>query len=138
MKTRRFSIVAAALALCRRRHHPVRAGTVGTQRPLVKSTPQQLTLKPKARTCPISRQGGARLHEVAPERCYLGEGIGVSRNSKGHIFVNTCSQQTRVLEFDQNGNYVREIGKELFGLICCHGVRVDAQDNIWAIDEGSN
>ena len=54
------------------------------------------------------------------------------------IYVNTCAQQTRVFEFDPNGNYVREIGKDLFGHICCHGVRVDAQDNIWAIDAGSN
>ena len=54
------------------------------------------------------------------------------------IFVNTCAQQTRMLEFDPNGNYVREIGKDLFGHILCHGVRVDAQDNIWVIDEGAN
>ena len=43
----------------------------------------------------------------------MGEGIGVASNSKGHIFVNTCAQQTRNFEFDPNGNYVREIGKDL-------------------------
>src|SRR5690349_4227141 len=30
-----------------------------------------------------------------PPNVYMGEGIGVSTNSKGHIFVNTCAQQTR-------------------------------------------
>ena len=68
----------------------------------------------------------------------MGEGIGVASNSKGHIFVNTCAQQTRNFEFDQNGNFVREIGKDSYGNVFCHGIRVDAQDNIWVIDEGSN
>ena len=73
-----------------------------------------------------------------PPNVYMGEGIGVATNSKGHIFVNTCAQQTRNFEFDQNGNYVREIGKDLYGNVFCHGIRVDAQDNIWVIDEGAN
>ena len=73
-----------------------------------------------------------------PPNVYMGEGIGVATNSKGHIFVNTCAQQTRNFEFDQNGNYVREIGKDSYGHVFCHGVRVDAQDNIWVIDEGAN
>ena len=73
-----------------------------------------------------------------PPNVYMGEGIGIATNSKGHIFVNTCAQQTRNFEFDQNGNYVREIGKDLYGFVFCHGIRVDAQDNIWVIDEGAN
>jgi hypothetical protein len=73
-----------------------------------------------------------------PPNIYMGEGIGIATNSKGHIFVNTCAQQTRNFEFDQNGNYVREIGKDLYGFVFCHGLRVDAQDNIWVIDEGAN
>ena len=35
-------------------------------------------------------------------------------------------------------NYVREIGKDSYGNVFCHGIRVDAQDNIWVIDEGAN
>ena len=73
-----------------------------------------------------------------PPNVYMGEGIGVASNSKGHIFVNTCAQQTRNFEFDQNGTYVREIGKDSYGNVFCHGIRVDAQDNIWVIDEGAN
>lgn len=73
-----------------------------------------------------------------PPNVYLGEGIGIATNSKGHIFVYTRSQRTRLFEFDANGNYVREIGEGLYGFVFAHAVRVDPQDNIWAVDEGSN
>src|SRR5262245_17598114 len=73
-----------------------------------------------------------------PPDTYFGEGIGVATNSKGHVFVYTRSGDTKILEFDQNGNYVREIGKGLYGLEFAHTVRVDPQDNIWAVDEGTN
>jgi hypothetical protein len=42
----------------------------------------------------------------------LGEAIGVATNSKGHIFVYTRSANTRLWEFDRNGVFVKEIGKE--------------------------
>jgi hypothetical protein len=73
-----------------------------------------------------------------PPDVYFGEGIGVATNSKGHVFVYTRSGRTRLLEFDQNGNYVREIGQGNYGFEFAHTVRVDAQDNIWAVDEGTN
>src|SRR5262249_61659169 len=73
-----------------------------------------------------------------PANLYLGEGIGVATNSKGHIFVYTRSQDTRLFEFDQKGNFVREIGEGLYGFVFAHAVRVDSQDNIWTVDEGSN
>ncbi len=73
-----------------------------------------------------------------PPNLYMGEGIGVATNSKGHIFVYTRSQATRMFEFDAAGRYVREIGEGLYGFAFAHAVRVDAQDNIWAVDEGSN
>ena len=73
-----------------------------------------------------------------PPDLYLGEGIGVATNSKGHVFVYTRSGDTRLFEFDQNGTYVREIGAGLYGFEFAHAVRVDRDDNIWAVDEGSN
>jgi len=73
-----------------------------------------------------------------PPNLYLGEGIGVARNSKGHVFVFTRSGETRLFQFDQNGNFVREIGQGLYGFEMAHAVRVDSQDNIWAVDEGTN
>ena len=73
-----------------------------------------------------------------PPNLYLGEGIGIATNSKGHVFVYTRSQRTRLFEFDQNGAFVREIGEGLYGFVFAHAVRVDPRDNIWAVDEGSN
>ena len=73
-----------------------------------------------------------------PANLFLGEGIGVATNSKGHIFVYTRSQATRLFEFDQKGTFVREIGEGLYGFEFAHAVRVDPQDNIWAVDEGTN
>ena len=73
-----------------------------------------------------------------PPNLYLGEGIGVATNSKGHVFVYTRSGDTRLFEFDQNGTFVREIGAGLYGFTFAHSVRVDKDDNIWTVDEGSN
>src|ERR1700722_1830628 len=88
-----------------------------------------------------------------PDDIYLGEVLGVSTNSKGHIFVYTRSGSdnvttgtnrvfvrggSRLFEFDQNGKYLREIGQGLYGFVQAHAVRVDPQDNIWGVDEGCN
>jgi sugar lactone lactonase YvrE len=73
-----------------------------------------------------------------PVGLYLGEAMGVATNSKGHVFVFTRSANTRLFEFDQNGNYVREIGEGNYGFEFAHSVRVDSEDNIWAVDEGTN
>src|SRR5580692_8438223 len=88
-----------------------------------------------------------------PNDIYLGEVLGVATNSKGHIYVYTRTgsvnlttgtnrvfvrSASRLFEFDQNGKYVREIGQGLYGFIQAHAVRVDPQDNIWIVDEGSN
>src|SRR3981189_589198 len=70
---------------------------------------------------------------------YLGESVAVATNSRGHIFVYHRSAPTSKLwEFDQNGNFVKEIGKGYYGFEFAHSVRVDPQDNIWAVDEGTN
>ena len=73
-----------------------------------------------------------------PDNLYIGEGIGIATNSKGHVFVYTRSGATRLFEFDQNGTFVKEIGEGLYGFLFAHAVRVDKEDNIWAVDEGSN
>src|SRR5258706_7461853 len=69
---------------------------------------------------------------------YLGESVGVATNSKGHVFVYHRSANTRLFEFDQNGNFAKEIGKGYYGFEFAHSVRVDPQDNIWTVDEGTN
>ena len=73
-----------------------------------------------------------------PNDFYLGEAAGVAVNSQGHIFVYTRSAQTRLFEFDAKGNFVREIGKDLYGFSFAHVVRIDKDDNIWCVDEGAN
>lgn len=82
-----------------------------------------------------------------PPNLYLGEASGVAVNSKGHVFVFSRGNTTgpaygataaQLLEFDGNGNYVREIGHNLYAWSFAHSVKVDAQDNIWVTDKGSD
>ena len=73
-----------------------------------------------------------------PESVYLGEAAGVAVNSKGHIFVFTRSGKTHLFEFDATGRFLREIGQDLYGFVFAHTVRIDKNDNIWCVDEGSN
>ena len=82
-----------------------------------------------------------------PKDMYLGEASGVAVNSKGHIFVFTrgntrgpayAAAAAQLLEFDAGGNFLREIGKNLYGWSFAHTVRVDRDDNIWVTDKGSD
>jgi hypothetical protein len=69
----------------------------------------------------------------------MGEAVGVARNSKNEVFVfNRNGDYSRLFKFDANGKFVREIGKNLFGFAFAHAVRVDKDDNIWTVDEGTN
>src|ERR1019366_9061260 len=69
---------------------------------------------------------------------YLGESVAVATNSKGHVFVFHRSANTRLFEFDQGGNFVKEIGSGYYGFEFAHSVRVDKDDDIWTVDEGTN
>ncbi|HEX4772995.1 MAG TPA: peptidyl-alpha-hydroxyglycine alpha-amidating lyase family protein [Bryobacteraceae bacterium] len=82
-----------------------------------------------------------------PPDMNFGEVAGVAVNSKGHVFVFSRGDTTgpaygaaaaQLLEFDRNGKYLREIGKILYAWSYAHAVRVDANDNIWAVDKGSD
>src|SRR3954468_22886108 len=87
-----------------------------------------------------------------PDNMHMGEAAGVATNSKGHIFVYTrtgASHATvgtsrtfykagsRLFEFDQTGRFVREIGVGVYGFNSAQAVRIDPQDNIWVVDQGS-
>src|SRR5262245_64629567 len=83
-----------------------------------------------------------------PAGMNFGEVSGVAVNSKGHIFVFTRSNSAggpayaptaaQLLEFGPKGEFVREIGRGLYAWSFAHSVRVDKDDNIWAIDKGSD
>ena len=74
-----------------------------------------------------------------PVGLYMGEAMGVATNSRGEFYVFTRSgEATRLFKFDMNGNFMRETGKGLYGFVFAHAVRVDADDNIWVVDEGSD
>ena len=82
-----------------------------------------------------------------PADRYLGEVAGIAVNSQHHIFLFSRANTTgpaygaaaaELLEFDANGNFVREIGHNLYGWSFAHSVRVDPQDNIWVADKGSD
>jgi DNA-binding beta-propeller fold protein YncE len=82
-----------------------------------------------------------------PKDMYFGEVAGVAVNSKKHIFIfsrgNTtgpayAASAAQLLEFDADGNYLREIGHNLYAWSFAHAVRTDKDDNIWVTDKGSD
>jgi DNA-binding beta-propeller fold protein YncE len=88
-----------------------------------------------------------------PDDVYLGEVGGVATNSKGDIFVYTRTGHptlslgtsrgfvhggSRLFQFDRNGKFVREIGKDSYAFVFAQQVRIDPQDNIWTVDQMTN
>src|SRR4249919_1263996 len=87
-----------------------------------------------------------------PANIHLGEAAGVATNSKGDVFVYTRTGHptisigtarpfahggSRLLQFDKNGKFVREIGQDSYGFLVAQQVRIDPQDNIWVVDQMS-
>ena len=82
-----------------------------------------------------------------PKDVYFGEVAGVAVNSKGHVFVFSrgdtsgpayAAAAAQLLEFAPDGKFIREIGKNLYAWSFAHTVRIDKDDNIWAVDKGSD
>jgi hypothetical protein len=95
-------------------------------------------------------QTQASLPLQMPDNVYLGEVGGVATNSKGDIFVYTRTGHptvslggarafahggSQLFQFDKAGKFVKEIGHDMYGMMFANQVRVDAQDNIWAVDQ---
>jgi DNA-binding beta-propeller fold protein YncE len=87
-----------------------------------------------------------------PDDIYLGEVGGVATNSQGDIFVYTRTGYptvslggsrafahggSRLFRFNRNGVYEGEIGKDSYGFMFANQVRIDPQNNIWAVDQMS-
>jgi DNA-binding beta-propeller fold protein YncE len=82
-----------------------------------------------------------------PADMHLGEASGVALDSKKNIYVFTRGNTTgpayaataaQVLKFDSTGKYLGEIGHNLYAWSFAHAIRVDKDDNLWAIDKGSD
>jgi DNA-binding beta-propeller fold protein YncE len=83
-----------------------------------------------------------------PPDMNFGEASGVAVNSKGDVAVYTRSNSaggpayaataSQILLFDKTGKYLREIGKGLYAWSYAHAIRFDKDDNLWAIDKGSD
>jgi len=83
-----------------------------------------------------------------PPDMNFGEASGVAVNSKGDVAVFTRSNSaggpaygataSQILLFDKTGKYLREMGKGLYAWSYAHAIRCDKDDNLWAIDKGSD
>src|SRR3954468_19155441 len=83
-----------------------------------------------------------------PPDMNFGEASGVAVNSKGQIAVYTRSNSaggpayaataSQLLLFDKDGKFIREVGKGLYAWSYAHAIRFDKDDNLWAIDKGSD
>ncbi len=76
----------------------------------------------------------------------MGETVGVDVNSQNHIFVYSRTNPQGIArggtaamlwEFDQNGKFVKEWGPHNYAASFAHSVRIDKNDNVWQVDEGS-
>jgi hypothetical protein len=77
----------------------------------------------------------------------IGETEGVSKNSKGHLFVYSRTgtggsarggTAAELFEFDENNKFVKQWGPGNYAASFAHSVRVDKNDNVWMVDEGSS
>ena len=83
-----------------------------------------------------------------PPDMNFGEASGVAVNSKGEVAVYTRSNSaggpayaataSQILLFDKTGKFLREVGKGLYAWSYAHAIRFDKDDNLWAIDKGSD
>jgi hypothetical protein len=84
-----------------------------------------------------------------PATMNLGEVLAVATNSKGHVLMlnhpgsSTSgplygNATTQLLEFDETGKFMREVGRGVYGLGYAHGARYDKYDNLWIVDKGTH
>ena len=102
---------------------------------------------PRASVPTIPFESSTDFLKYSPDMNF-GEVLGVAVNSKGHVVVlnhqgSTSAPlygnaSTQILEFDQAGKFVREIGRNVYGLGYSHSVRFARYDNLWVVDKGTN
>ena len=55
-----------------------------------------------------------------------------------HSLSDGMKSRSKLTLFGSDGKYLREIGHNLYAWSYAHTVRVDREDNIWAVDKGSD
>jgi DNA-binding beta-propeller fold protein YncE len=83
-------------------------------------------------------------YRVAPDFPQLPKGVrlagvsGVAIDSKGDVFVfhRGVGDADPILVFEPSGKFLRSFGKSLFK--SAHGLRIDAQDNLWTTDNADH
>ena len=70
-----------------------------------------------------------------PNGMAVGEASAVALDSKGNIFLFQ-RVEPMLTEYDGQGNYLSSLGEGLF--THPHGLRIDAEDNLWTTDDGSD
>lgn len=82
-----------------------------------------------------------------PSDIHFGEVSGIAVSPKGRIVVFSRGNSTgpayaataaQLLEFDSTGKFLREIGHNLYAWSYAHAIRFDKDDNLYAIDKGSD
>ena len=125
------------------------AGTLSLRR----AQAQGLAGSPEARAKQLAIEKATRQLEITEDVLHLsipgqtmGQTVGVSKNSKGHLFVYSRTGPSGIarggtaamlFEFDENNKFVKIWGPNNYAASFAHSVRVDKYDNVWMLDEGS-
>jgi len=68
----------------------------------------------------------------------LGEVLGITVNSKGHVVVlNHPGSGTSGPLYGNASTQLRELGRGVYGLGYSHSARFDRYDNLWIVDKGT-
>ena len=122
-----------------RRTHVVLFGLLGG---LLAAPPRAVLAQPPRE---IPFDSTADFLQLPPGRNF-GEGAGIALNSKGHVYVYTrdgsaghilAPRAASLLEFGPDGRFIRAI-EDLYSMAWAHAVRVDKDDNVWLVDNGSD
>ncbi len=71
-----------------------------------------------------------------PDGFQFGRVSAVTHDVQGNVYVFHRGDADAIVVFDSEGRYLRSFGRDLFGNE--HGLRVDREGNIWAIDNGNH
>ena len=72
-----------------------------------------------------------------PSDMPMAEAVGVSVNSKGHIFILNRGNYP-LLEFDNEGKFISVFGGGSPLFHTPHSIRFDSEDNLWYVNSGDN